>query len=331
MTSISRRGFLGVALGAGVSPLFSRAVASSSAFPNGRPIRLIVPYTPGGGTDTVSRAIAAKMGDAAGWSVIVENRPGAAGNIGMNTVAKATPDGFMIGMGQTSNLAINPAMMPTMPFDAKTDFAPIALVASVPVVLVVKSDARWHTLDDLIKEAKAKPGSLKQALAGMGTVGHMAGELLSNQAGFEVLNVPYRGAAPALNDLMGGNTDYMFATPQAAQEMLRGNLLRALAVTSPERLSILPEVPTVAESGYDGFSAVDWKVLIAPAGTPEEVVVQINDVVEKVLRLPSTAAMFTAEGSTAMGGSVEQAREYIAAEQQKWARLIKEAGITIES
>lgn len=331
MTAFSRRAFLGAAVCAGALPFYTRLAGAQSAYPNGRPIRLIVPYTPGGGTDTISRAIAAKLTEGTGWSVVVENRPGAAGNIGMNTVAKAPPDGFLLGMGQTSNLAINPAMMPNMPFDAKKDFTPVALIASVPVVLVVKADARWETLADLIAEAKAKPGELKQALAGTGTVGHLAGELLSNQAQFEVLNVPYRGAAPALNDLLGSNTDYMFATPQAAQEMLKGKVLRPLAVTSPERLSILPDVPTIAESGYDGFAAVDWKVLIAPANTPTEIVDQVNSAVQQVLNDPSTIAMFTAEGSTAMGGTAAQARDYIDAEQEKWARLINDANIKIES
>ncbi|MCD0503239.1 Bug family tripartite tricarboxylate transporter substrate binding protein [Bordetella petrii] len=330
MTALSRRAFLGATLCAGALPLAVRAAAPEAAYPNGRPIRLVVPYTPGGGTDTVSRAIAAKITAATGWSIVVENRPGAAGNIGMNTVAKADPDGLMMGMGQTSNLAINPAMMPSMPFDAKKDFTPVALIASVPVVLVVKADARWQTLGDLIKDAKAHPGAIKQALAGTGTVGHLTGELLSNQAGFEVLNVPYRGAAPALNDLLGGSTDYMFATPQASQEMLKGKVLRPLAVTSPQRLSILPDVPTVAESGYDGFAAVDWKVLIAPAGTPAGIVDQVNGVIQKILRDPATVAMFTAEGSTAMGGSAAAARDYIAAEQQKWARLISDAKIKID-
>jgi len=332
MKAITRRTFLGTLASTAALPLYTHASKPSThPFPNGRAIRLIVPYTPGGGTDTVSRALAAKMSEATGWSVVVENRPGAAGNIGMNTVAKAEPDGFLIGMGQTANLAINPAMMPNMPFDAKNDFAPIALIASVPVVLVVKADARWATLADLIKEAQANPGVLKQALAGTGTVGHLTGELLSNQGNFKVLNVPYRGAAPALNDLLGSNTDYMFATPQASQEMLKGKVLRPLAVTSAERLSILPDVPTIAESGYDGFSAVDWKVLIAPTGTPPAVIEQINSVVQNILRDSATIEMLTNEGSTAMGGSAQEAKEYLAAEQQKWTNLIREAGIKIES
>lgn len=324
MITLTRRSFLGATLCAAALPLRLHA---ASAYPDGRPIRLIVPYTPGGGTDSVARAIAAKITGAAGWSVVVENRPGAGGNIGMDYVAKTRPDGFMLGLGQTANLAINPALMAKMPFDAAKDFAAVAMVASLPVVLVVKANARWNTLADLVKEARAQPGNIKQALAGSGTVGHLAGELLAYQAKFQALNVPYRGAAPALNDLLGENTDYMFATPQAAQEMLKGKVLRPLAVTSRERLSILPDVPTVAESGFDGFEAVDWKALVAPAGTPPEIIAQVNGVVEKVLADPATIAMFTAEGSKPMGGSPQSAQQYILDEQQKWARLIREANI----
>jgi tripartite-type tricarboxylate transporter receptor subunit TctC len=324
MITLTRRSFLGATLCAAALPLRLHA---ASAYPDGRPIRLIVPYTPGGGTDSVARAIAAKITGAAGWSVVVENRPGAGGNIGLDTVAKTKPDGYMLGLGQTANLAINPALMPKMPFDAGKDFAAVAMVASLPVVLVVKANARWNTLADLVKEARAQPGAIKQALAGSGTVGHLAGELLAYQAKFQVLNVPYRGAAPALNDLLGENTDYMFATPQAAQEMLKGKVLRPLAVTSRERLSILPDVPTVSESGFDGFEAVDWKALVAPAGTPAEIIGMVNGVVEKVLADPATIAMFTAEGSKPMGGSPQAAQQYIRDEQQKWARLIREANI----
>ncbi|MNK28826.1 Tripartite tricarboxylate transporter family receptor [compost metagenome] len=324
MIVLNRRAFLGAALCAAAMPLRAQ---SASSYPNGRPVRLIVPYTPGGGTDSVARAIAAKITGDTGWSVVVENRPGAGGNIGMDFVAKAKPDGFMLGLGQTANLAINPALMAKMPFDPEKDFEAVALIASLPVVLVVKASARWKTLGDLVKDARAEPGAIKQALAGSGTVGHLAGELLAYQARFEVLNVPYRGAAPALNDLLGESTDYMFATPQAAQEMLKGKVLRPLAVTSRTRLPILPDVPTVAESGFEGFEAVDWKALVAPAGTPSEVVNAINGVVEKVLADPATVAMFKAEGSTPMGGSPAAAQRYIQQEQQKWARLIREANI----
>jgi len=327
MSTLTRRTFLSAALCAAALPM---QAWSADEYPGGRVVRVIVPYTPGGGTDSVARAIAAKLTTRAGWTVVVENRPGAAGNIGMDLVAKAKPDGYMLGLGQTSNLAINPALLPSMPFDASEDFEAVAILASLPVVLVVKADARWQTLGDLVKEAREKPGELKQALAGSGTVGHLAGELLAYQAKFEVLNVPYRGAAPALNDLMGGSTDYMFATPQAAQAMLKGNSLRPLAVTSRERLQIMPDVPTVAESGFDGFEAVDWKAVVAPKDTPAERIAQINRAIQDVLTDPATIAMFTAEGSTAMSGTPQDARTYIEHEQTKWAGLIKQAGIQFE-
>ena len=306
------------------------AWAQTGSYPDGRPIKLVVPYTPGGGTDTVARFIATRIASETQWSVIVENRPGAGGNIGMDAVAKARPDGLMVGLGQTANLAINPALMPRMPFDAEKDLVPVALVASQPVVLVVRADSPWKTLGDAIKAAQAKPGDYKQALAGNGTVGHLAGEMLAHRAQFKVLNVPYKGAGPAITDLLGGSTDFMFATPQSVLEMIRGKRLRALAVTSAARLQVLPEVPTVAESGYAGFEAVDWKVIVAPAGTPAAVVQALNDATEKVLSKPETIALLATEGSTAMGGPASRARQYITAEQRKWARLIKDANIVLE-
>lgn len=324
MTVFSRRAFIGASLCAATLPLHAQP---SRTYPDGRPIRLIVPYTPGGGTDSISRTIAAKITKSVGWAVVVENRPGAGGNIGLDIVAKAKPDGLIIGMGQTANLAINPALMTAIPFDASKDFTPIALIASLAVVLVVKADARWQSLGDLLTEARSKPQSIKLALAGSGTVGHLAGELLALQAGLKFLNVPYRGAAPALNDLLGNNTDCMFATPQAAQEMLKGKVLRPLAVTARQRLAILPDVPTIAESGFAGFEATDWKALVAPAGLPREIVERINNVVEDVLADPDTVAQLTAEGSAALGGSPARAQQFILEEQQKWARLIRDANI----
>lgn len=326
MTQITRRQLVATALLSAMLP----AWAQPAGYPDGRPIKLVVPYTPGGGTDTVARFIAARISAETRWSMIVENRPGAAGNIGMDIVAKAKPDGLMVGLGQTANLAINPALMPRMPFDAEKDLVPVALVASQPVVLVVRADSPWKSLGEAIKAAQAKPGEFKQALAGNGTVGHLAGEMLANRAQFKVLNVPYKGAGPAVNDLLGGSTDFMFATPQSVLEMLKGKRLRALAVTSAKRLPVLPDVPTVAESGYAGFEAVDWKVLVAPAGTPAAIVQALNAANEKVLSKPETIALLATEGSTALGGSAAKARQYIQAEQRKWARLIKDANITLE-
>ena len=295
-----------------------------------RAIKVIVPYTPGGGTDAVTRHLLDKVTTETKWTLIVDNKPGGGGNVGLDMVAKSKPDGYTLGMGQTANLAINPALMPKMPFDPAKDLIPVALVAELPTLLVVRQDSPFKTLADVVKAAKAKPGSLRQALAGSGTVGHLAGEMLAVKAGFSVLNVPYKGAAPAITDLLGGQTDYMFATPQAVLGMLKGNKLRALAVTSTRRLAVLPDVPTVSELGYKGFEAVDWKMLVAPAGTPAPVIRQINAAVEKALANPAFQAQLNAEGSAPLGGTSQKSAEYLRSEQAEWATLIRTANIKLD-
>ena len=312
-----------------VSALSVTAQAQTANWPE-KPVRFVVPYTPGGGTDTVTRHIAEKITLDAKWTFLVDNKPGGGGNIGIDIVAKSKPDGYTIGMGQTANLAINPAALPKMPFDALKDLVPVALVAEVPTLLVVRSDSPWHSLADVIKAAQAKPGQITQALAGTGTVGHLAGEMLARKAGFKVLNVPYKGAAPAITDLLGGQTDYMFATPQAVLGMIAGGKLRALAVTSAKRIAVLPNVPTVAEQGYKGFEAVDWKMIVAPAGTPADVVKRLNAATAKALTQPALLAKLAEEGSSAMSGSPEEVARYLKSEQAEWGAVIREAGIRFE-
>jgi tripartite-type tricarboxylate transporter receptor subunit TctC len=303
--------------------------AQADTWPD-KPIRFIVPYTPGGGTDTVSRHITDRISQDTKWAFVIDNKPGGGGNIGLDFVAKSKPDGYTIGMGQVSNIAINPAALPKMPFDPSKDIVPVALVAQQPMVLVVRADSPWQGLADMVKAAKAKPGEIKQALAGTGTVGHLVGELLARKVGFKVLNVPYKGAAPALTDLLGGQTDYMFATPQAVMGMLQGGKLRALAVTSAKRVGKLPNVPTVAEQGYPGFEAVDWKVIVAPAGTSPDVVKRLNAAAAKALAQPAMIATLAEEGSVPMSGSPEEVAKYIKTEQAEWGALIREAGIRFE-
>lgn len=304
-------------------------VWAQPAWPD-RAIKVIVPYTPGGGTDTVTRHLLDKVTAETKWTLIVDNKPGGAGNVGLDIVAKSRPDGYTLGMGQTSNLAINPALMSRMPFDPAKDLMPVALIAELPTLLVVRQESPFKNLGDVVKAAKAKPDSLRQALAGSGTVGHLAGEMLAVKAGFTVLNVPYKGAAPAVTDLLGGQTDYMFATPQAVLGMIKGGRMRALAVTSTRRLSVLPDVPTVSESGYKGFEAVDWKMLVAPAATPLPVIRQINAAVEKALANPAFQAQLDAEGSAPLGGSPQKAAEYLRTEQAEWAALIRAANIKLD-
>ena len=312
-----------------LASLASLSAIAQTAWPD-KPIRFVVPYTPGGGTDTVTRQIAEKITQDTQWAFIVDNKPGGGGNIGLDLVAKARPDGYTLGMGQTANLAINPAALPKMPFDPARDLVPVALVAEQPMVLVVRADSPWKNLADMVKAAKAKPGEARQALAGTGTVGHLAGEMLGRRAGFSVLNVPYKGAAPALTDLLGGQTDYMFATPQAVLGMLQAGRLRALAVTSAKRVAALSSVPTVAEQGYPGFEAVDWKVIVAPVGTPPDIVKRLNAATARALTQPALLAKLNDEGSSPMSGNPEAVAKYIKAQQAEWGALIREAGIRFE-
>ncbi len=305
------------------------APAQTGNWPD-KSIRFVVPYTPGGGTDTVTRHIAERITQDNKWTFLVDNKPGGGGNIGIDIVAKSKPDGYTIGMGQTANLAINPVALPRMPFDVNKDLVPVALVAAVPTVLVVRADSQWNSLADMVKAAQAKPGQITQALAGTGTVGHLAGEMLSRKANFKVLNVPYKGAAPAITDLLGGQTDYMFATPQAVLGMLSGGKLRALAVTSAQRIAVLTNVPMVAEQGYKGFEAVDWKLIVAPAGTPADIVKRLNAATAKALTQPALLAKLAEEGSNAMSGSPQEVANYLKSEQAEWGAVIREAGIKFE-
>ncbi|RQP24648.1 tripartite tricarboxylate transporter substrate binding protein [Albitalea terrae] len=293
-------------------------------------IRLIVPFPPAGGTDVVSRMLADRLAANTGWVFVVENKAGAGGNIGLDAVAKSKPDGLTLGMGQTANLAINPTLYPKMPYDPLKDFTPVALVASQPVVLVVRAESPYKTLAALVAAGKAKPGAVTMASAGNGTVGHLAGEMFAKKAGAKFMHVPYKGAGPALTDLLGGQTDFFFITPQGGLPFIKSGKLRALAVTSAKRLPVLPDTPTVAESGYAGFEAADWKAVVAPVGTPPDVVKRLNAEVEKALAKPDTIARLLAEGSAPMGGSPQAMAAFLKAEQARWGAAVKEANVKLD-
>ncbi|WP_326541799.1 Bug family tripartite tricarboxylate transporter substrate binding protein [Pseudorhodoferax sp.] len=299
------------------------------AYPD-QPIRLVVPFPPAGGTDAVARLLAEKMRVATGWNFVVENRAGAGGNIGMDAVARSRADGYTLGLGQTANLAINPALYAKMPYDAAKAFVPVALVAGQPVVLVVKGDGPYRSLADLVAAAKARPGALTMASAGNGTVGHLTGMLFAQKAGLQANHIPYKGAGPAANDLLGGQVDFYFATPQTVAAFVKAGKLRALAVSSAERLPLLPEIKTIAESGYAGFDTRDWKLLVAPAGTPAAIVSRLHAEVERALAQPEAQAQLQAEGSVRMGGSPQQAAQFLLAEQQRWGALVRAGNVKVD-
>jgi tripartite-type tricarboxylate transporter receptor subunit TctC len=261
---------------------------------------------------------------------VIDNRPGAGGNIGLDLVAKSKPDGYTLGMGQTANLAINPSLYSKMPYDVAKDFVPVALVAGQPVVLVVNSTSRYRSLADLVAAAKAKPGTLTMASAGNGTVGHLTGELFAKQAGIKINHIPYKGAAPAATDLLGGQVEYYFATPQTVIPYVKAGKLRALAVSSAKRLPVLPEVPTLLESGYDGFETSDWKMLVAPSRTPAEIIKRVNAEVAKAMSKPEMLSQLLAEGSVPMSGSPEEAVRLVKSEQKRWSGVIRSASIKLD-
>jgi tripartite-type tricarboxylate transporter receptor subunit TctC len=309
--------------------LASTAALAQADYPN-QTIRVVVPFPPGGGTDIVARTISEKIRAATGWTLVVDNKPGAGGNIGLDAVAKATPDGYTIGMGQTANLAINPSLYPKMPYDASKAFVPVATIAGQPVVLVVNSESPYKTLADLVTAAKAKPESLTMASAGNGTVGHLTGEIFTRQAGIQTRHIPYKGAAPAATDLLGKQVDYYFATPQAVISFIKAGKLRALAVSSAKRLPVLPEVPTVAESGYAGFDTSDWKMLVAPAGTPPAILAKLQAEVSKALARPDTIATLQAEGSVSMASTPQEAAALLKAEQERWGTAVRSANVKVD-
>jgi len=323
---MNRRDFMKLGSAVAVSSVPWQAFAQAK-WPD-EPIRLVVPFSPGGGTDTLARLVAEKVSAATKWSIVVENKPGGGGNIGLDAVAKAAPDGYTIGMGQTANLAVNPTLYKKMPYDALKDFTPIALVATQPVVLVVRADAPYKTLADLVSAAKAKPGDVSMGSAGSGTIGHLTGELLAREAKVKFLHVPYKGAGPALTDLLGGNVQFAFLTLPSIISMLKANRLRALAVTSQKRIAALPNVPTVAESGYKDFVTESWYGLVGPAKLPAAIAATINAEVEKVLKQPEVIAKLDAEGNEPLGGSADRFAARIKTDHAKWGTVVREAGIT---
>jgi tripartite-type tricarboxylate transporter receptor subunit TctC len=302
---------------------------SQDAWP-AKPIRLIIPFPPSGGTDLLSRELAAAISASTKWIFVLDNRPGAGGNIGLEAAAKAAPDGYTIAMGQTANLAVNPALYAKPPFDALRDFAPIALVSAQPLILVVSGASPYKTLQDLVAAAKAKPGALNMGSPGNGTVGHIGGELFQRQAGIRCAHVPYKGAGPAVTDLMGGSIDFYFGNSQSVSALVTSARLRAIAVTSARRMATFATVPTIAESGYPGYEAGTWSGLVAPAGTPKAIVDRLNAEVSKALQRKDLLDKLAADGSEPMGGTPQRFAEHIRAEHAKWGAVVRDSGIRLD-
>ena len=305
------------------------ADALAQSYPS-RPVRLVVPFPAGGTTDILARAMAEKLSGALGQQFVVDNRPGAGGNIGSDIVAKSQPDGYTLLMGTVGTHAINPSLYPKMPYDHVKDFVPVVLVAGVPNVLVVNPTVPAKTVAELIALAKEKPGTINFASSGNGTSIHLSGELFKLLAGVQIAHVPYKGSAPALTDLIGGQVQIMFDNLPSALPHIKGGKLRALAVTSSKRAPALPDLPTIAESGVAGFEASSWFGILAPAATPRDIVQRINAEANKALHAPDMREKLLAQGAEAVGNSPEFFADSIRTETVKWAKVVKDSGARVD-
>jgi tripartite-type tricarboxylate transporter receptor subunit TctC len=314
-----------IALAAAV---LAATAAQAQPYP-AKPVRLIVPSVAGGGTDISARLIAPKMGEILGQQVVVENRAGAAMIIGGELVARAQPDGYTLLMG-ISTLTINPSIHKKMPFDVLRDFAPVSQVVSQPNILVVHPSVPVKTTRELIAFTRKNPNQLNYGSAGVGSNPHLTMELFLNMASIKMVHVPYKGLAPAMVDTIAGHLTVMMSTMLTGIPYARDGRLRALAVSGAQRSRVLPELPTIAESALPGYDAVQWYGVLAPAGTPREIVVKLHDAVTRTLRDAGVRERFLADGADIVGSTPEEFSAYIASETAKWARVIKSAGIKPE-
>ncbi len=297
----------------------------AGAFPD-RPVRLVVPFPAGGSTDIIGRTLGQKLSETWGQPVVIDNRPGGSTIIGTDLVAKSAPDGHTLLM-TTAPFTIVPSLIDKLSYDPAKDFQPITLINTTPLVVVVNPSVPVRSIKELIALARAKPGALNFGSTGNGGSSHLAGELFNVMAGVKMVHVPYKGNAPALNDLVGGHVDIAFNGLTSAMPLIKAGKLRALAVTSLTRAGALPEVPTLDELGLKGFQAVGWNGLSAPARTPKEVIARINADVVKVLHAPELVERLKAEGSDPVGNSPEQFAVFLQDETAKWSRIIKFANI----
>jgi tripartite-type tricarboxylate transporter receptor subunit TctC len=304
-------------------------VVQAQTYPD-RPIRLVIPFPPGGGSDITGRTIAQKLGEALGQQVVADNRGGAGGNIGTDIVAKAAPDGYTLVMALSGPFSINGSLLGKLPFDPLKDFALITLAGATPNLLVAHPSLSAHTVKELIALAKASPGKINFASSGLGTPAQLAGELFNTMAGVKLVHVPYKGAAPALTDLLAGQVQLMFSTMPPALPQVKAGKLKAIAVTSAKRSVTTPELPTIAEAALPGFEAITWYGMAAPAGTPPAIVKKLNGEVVRLLNLPDVKERLLATGTEAAGTTPEAFATYIKSEIVKWEKVIRESGARAE-
>ena len=321
--SIPRRGALGLAL------LLASGIAAAQAYP-ARPIKLIVPFPPGGGTDIIAREVANKVATSEGWTIVIDNKPGSGGNIGVDAAAKASPDGYTLVLGQTSNLAINPSLYTKLPYDPVKDLAAVGLVASAPLVVVVSSASPYKKLADVVAAAKAKPTALNYASSGNGTVAHLATEQFQKIAGIQLTHVPYKGASQGMTDLVGGQIQLYVSSVPTLIAQIKSGQLRALAVTSLQRNRDLPDVPTMVEAGYKDFEAVTWFGVAGPAAMPKDAIAKLNAAFNKALATPDVQKKLAAQGAEVLSGPPEKFASLIRTDGVRWGAIVKASGVRLD-
>jgi len=296
----------------------------------GKPIRLIVPFAAGGGNDNVARLVGKRLADSLGQPVVIDNRPGAGGVVGAELAAKSAPDGCTLFLGGVGSHAINPNLHAKLPYDPIKDFAPVSLLAQAPLVLVVHPSVPVHDVAEFITYARAHPGRLNFASNGNGSSSQLAAVMFASMAGVDMVHVPYKGLAPALTDLLAGEVQLMFSSVVAILPHIKAGKLRAIAVTGAKRLASMPELPTIAESGLPGYEASSWYGILAPAGTPRDIVMKLNAELAKALEQPEVRNSLLAEGAEPAGGSPERFAAHIRAEMERLGKIIRDAKIRLE-
>ncbi|ESJ24318.1 carnitinyl-CoA dehydratase [Cupriavidus sp. HPC(L)] len=313
---------------AGMLALTALGAAAQAPFPTQKPITLVVPFAPGGGNDILARLIAPKMGQALGQTIVIENKPGAGGNLGADYVAHAAPDGYTLVIA-SSQVTMNPFLGIKVPFRIETDFEPVGRIASVPIMLVANNQQPFRTLQDFIEYSRANPGKLSYSSPGNGTPQHLAGEVFAKLNKTELLHVPYRGTGPSITDLMGGQVQLSFATFASAIEYVRAGRLRALGIAGTRRTPLMPDLPTFAEAGIKGYDAELWYSLLAPAKTPRPVIDRINAAMLAALKSPEVSAQMARQGFEPQASSPAELKAQLGKDMARWQRLIQENGIKV--